>query len=173
MDEITAAQLALIEELTALLSAAGVPHWLFGGWAVDFLVGEVTRRHADVEFVIWRHDLDRVDPLLAAHGYRPLPAAADEVVSFDKRGHEVQLCVIERRTDGRISTPGRFADWPWLPGSLSAPPGRLGALVCPVISAESQLESKEHFPLHPAGGPLREKDRADIVRLRAFLATCG
>jgi hypothetical protein len=173
MDETTAAQLALIEELTALLSAAAVPHWLFGGWAVDFLVGAVTRRHADVEFVVWRYDLDRIAPLLAAHGYRSVPAAADEVVAFDKRGHAVQFCVIERRADGGISTPGRFADWSWLPGSLSAPPGRLGALVCPVISAESQLESKEHFSLHPAGGPLRAKDRADIARLRAFLATRG
>src|SRR4029453_14933098 len=29
----------------------------FGGWAVDFAVGDMTRQHRDVDFVIWEVDL--------------------------------------------------------------------------------------------------------------------
>ncbi len=37
---------------------AGYPHqWCFGGgWALDGLIGKVTRLHADVDIVIWRAD---------------------------------------------------------------------------------------------------------------------
>jgi hypothetical protein len=47
----TAAQLAVFVELNAVLASAGVRFWLRGGWAVDFLLGAVTRSHADVDAV--------------------------------------------------------------------------------------------------------------------------
>ena len=37
-----------IGEMAALADRLGLPLWLRGGWAVDFLVGRVTRDHTDV-----------------------------------------------------------------------------------------------------------------------------
>jgi hypothetical protein len=48
-DDPTAIQILLIAELTSCLYAASIPHWLFGGWVVDFLAGEITRPHHDLQ----------------------------------------------------------------------------------------------------------------------------
>src|SRR2546428_12391166 len=53
MDQRTLAQLDIIREISNALTCARVDHWLFGGWAVDFAVGEMTRQHRDVDFVTW------------------------------------------------------------------------------------------------------------------------
>ena len=50
MNDSTAVQLTLIGEVSQTLSQAHIPHWLFGGWSVDFHVGSVTREHGDIEF---------------------------------------------------------------------------------------------------------------------------
>ncbi len=49
-------QLSLIREVVGLLDAAGVRRWLWGGWGVDFLLGEVSRPHGDIEFVVRERD---------------------------------------------------------------------------------------------------------------------
>lgn len=38
-------QLAAIAELDHVLTQHWLPYWLFGGWAVEFHVGRVTREH--------------------------------------------------------------------------------------------------------------------------------
>ena len=40
-------QLAALAELDQSLPRHNVGYWLFGGWAVDFHAGRVTREHAD------------------------------------------------------------------------------------------------------------------------------
>src|SRR3712207_1118934 len=71
-------QLVLIAELTARLRQAGIAHWLFGGWAVDFLVGEITRPHEDIDLIIWRDDAPSVREVLAPHGYVEVPPPPEE-----------------------------------------------------------------------------------------------
>ncbi len=62
------AQLATIGWLDALFTAQGLDYWLFGGWAVDFHAGRVTRDHADVDVAVWAADLDRIRALLEPEG---------------------------------------------------------------------------------------------------------
>jgi lincosamide nucleotidyltransferase A/C/D/E len=60
------------------LAAAGLPHWLGGGWGVDALVGRQTRPHLDLDVVVdgtTPNLRGRVTVALAAAGLRP---AADE-----------------------------------------------------------------------------------------------
>jgi hypothetical protein len=48
-------QLAAIGSLSATLEQLGIEYWLFGGWAVDFCVGRMTRYTLDgvlVEFTL-------------------------------------------------------------------------------------------------------------------------
>jgi phosphorylcholine metabolism protein LicD len=58
------AQLAMLAALHDLFAKNRICYWLFGGWAVDFHAGRVTREHADVDVAVWWDDLDRVAALL-------------------------------------------------------------------------------------------------------------
>lgn len=169
MDATTAGQLTLIREITTALSQAGVPHWLFGGWAVDFFVGGLTRPHQDVEFIVWQHDLSRLRSLLEERGYRPA-FSREDAAAWWSGDTLVEFDFIERDDQGRIVTPGPWKDWPWPAETFSAPPGRLGEVVCPLVSGMAQLETKEGYRRHPAGAPPRPKDLADIAHLRRVLA---
>ena len=63
-------QLAAIGRLHQEFTERAVPYWLFGGWAVDFHVGRVTRRHDDIDPRGCRTaDSDRVDALLLQLGW--------------------------------------------------------------------------------------------------------
>jgi hypothetical protein len=52
----TSEQLAAVAELDRLLREHDVTYWLFGGWAVDFHAGRITREHADIDIAVWSDD---------------------------------------------------------------------------------------------------------------------
>lgn len=132
---------------------------------MDFTVSAITRPHSDIDFVVWRQDGERLQRLLVNHDYRQL-ALREDVSIFSKQGQRVEFYVIARNAKGQIITPGVWAHWPWPDGSFDGTTGRIGALVCPVVSVRSQLDSKESYP-HNTGIPLRSQDKADIERLRS------
>jgi hypothetical protein len=57
MDELGSRQLQLLSSIDGLLERAGIAYWLFGGWAVDFYAGSITRAHDDVDIAVWLEDL--------------------------------------------------------------------------------------------------------------------
>jgi lincosamide nucleotidyltransferase A/C/D/E len=56
-------------EIVGLLSESGIRTWLYGGWACDALVGEQTRRHADLDLVLAVADRGRAVEILQGHGF--------------------------------------------------------------------------------------------------------
>lgn len=163
-------QLALIDEITRALHTAGVPHWLFGGWAIDFIVGEVTRPHRDIEFAIWAKDAMQVRDILAPLGYRLDPAHTSiEMTLFWKREQIVEFYNHIVNDAGHVVIAGKWSDWAWADGAFDAPPATLHGVTCPVVSAASILATKEGYATQPNGGPLRGKDIADIAHLRRHL----
>jgi phosphorylcholine metabolism protein LicD len=69
MDDNTRIQLELVSEVSTLLTAANIEHCLMGGWALDFLVGRVTRAHDDVDLFVWAKDIETIHHLLTTNGY--------------------------------------------------------------------------------------------------------
>ena len=57
-------QLAALAELHHMLQSHGVAYWLFGGWAVDFHAGRVTRAHGDLDIAVWYDERTRLAALL-------------------------------------------------------------------------------------------------------------
>lgn len=165
------AQLGALAAIVRALGASRIPFWLFGGWAVDFAVGRVTREHADIDLVVFADQLPDVVHLLEDLGYEASPTRHLHQTSLRRSEVEVQLNVVERRSDGAIVSPGTFSDWPWHPRSFGDCVGRIGDIEVPVVSVEAQLEAKEGFPRHRAGSPHRLKDVADISVLRQLLDT--
>jgi hypothetical protein len=168
-------QLRLIRELVELLAAESIPVWLRGGWAIDFLLGEITRPHEDIDLFAW---VSRGDDLAAClvraefqetHGPPP-----NTQRNFRKDGETFHIVLLGRTSEGKLVTPGgRWApansqeEWP--DDMLDAAPGRLGDLAVPTISAAALLYEKERAALIP-GHPLTPKHSDDIVRLRTALS---
>jgi hypothetical protein len=62
-------QLGALSHLDELFDQHGIEYWLFGGWAVDFHAGKVTRPHDDLDLAVRSHDGERVRELLTAGGW--------------------------------------------------------------------------------------------------------
>ncbi|MGW4499409.1 nucleotidyltransferase domain-containing protein [Micromonospora sp. NPDC004336] len=168
MDDLARRQLDSIAELTEAASAAGVEVWLRGGWAMDFLLGEVTRPHVDVDWYCWAADARRLAELLHARGWRPDPTMpVDLQLDLLRDGVEVSVAYLARDPAGRVVVgAGPWAGTALPDGMLAGPPGRIGPLTVPVISVAAQIEFKEMFPVWMPDRPRRAKDTADLARLR-------
>ena len=92
----------------------GYPHpWCFGGgWALDGLIGKVTRPHADVDIVIWRGDQQAFRAQFADWDWQtyinrePRPWPAEEFLelpahnAYGKKGEqELEMLMLEREGD--------------------------------------------------------------------------
>jgi hypothetical protein len=107
-------QLAAIADLSRVLDQHAVDYWLFGGWAVDFYVGAVTREHDDIDVAAWRRDYDTIKAALEAAGWRHTPVA-DEVVGtrYQFGSAQVEFTFVVAQDDGSIVVllPDQSAVW--------------------------------------------------------------
>jgi hypothetical protein len=85
-----------------LFSGQDIDYWLFGGWAVDFHAGRVTRAHEDVDVAVWHADLDRIRGLLEARGWVHAPDLGED-------GYTQEHVGPRRRHRGFTQDPGQVA----------------------------------------------------------------
>jgi ribosomal protein S18 acetylase RimI-like enzyme len=115
MDELARRQLHALSRVDELFDGAGLDYWLFGGWAVDFYAGSVTRAHDDVDIAVWLEDLARISQLLEADGWRHVPSEDDDGGTGYERGPvRLELTYLVSGGNGGIFTPFRHgrASWP-------------------------------------------------------------
>ena len=103
-------QLEAISSLSTVLDTSGIDYWLFGGWAVDFWVGSITREHDDIDVAAFRADYDAIRAVLLEAGWEHTPTPDDVVgTRYTWRGEEVEFTfVIE--DEGSVLIP--FPDGP-------------------------------------------------------------
>jgi len=166
-------QLSMIREIGVLLAAASVRWWLFGGWAVDFHLGQVTRDHRDIEFYIWQEDAATVSRIFMGAEFAPREIPfPDEAVEFTKNEQLVCAVLLVRDARGDIVIPGRWINWPWPGDAFNGPPANIGDLEVPIVTPEALLDRSLHYQEHAPGAPgLRERDVAAIGHLRAVVAS--
>ena len=165
-------QLRVIAEVVGATGAAGIDVWLRGGWAMDFFLGEVTRPHRDIDWFCRADDADRLVGLLHGLGCTDDPGVPPEQQRdlFTADGTEIGFALFGRDADGCPTVAaGPYRGERWPANLVDGPPGRLGGLNCPIVSAEAQIEVKEMMPIWVPGLPRRAKDTDDIARLRAAL----
>lgn len=168
----SAPELDLIRTLQRALDAAGVSWWLFGGWALDALLGEITRPHGDVEVWVAKSDSERSEQALRKAGLRLLATQpAEESKEYECAGLTCSTAFFVAQADGSFAPEGRWSDWRFPPGSFADASGRLGDLVVPTMSAAGMLAMKEQYASLRNGKPLRPKDLLDIPLLRKLAAT--
>ena len=168
MDEAAAEQLAALGEVVSALGAAGVDHWLFGGWAVDFYAGRVTRPHDDVDLAVWLADVPRIAELLVAGGWRHAPEPdEDGGTGYERDGVRLELTFLERDLDETVFIPLREGRAAWPAGAFAEDTGELCGVRVRLISFRTLAGGKAAAREDPAEAV---KDRADhevLSRLRA------
>ena len=168
VDPSTTVQLSLIRELTALLRGARIPYWLFGGWAVDFLIGEITRPHSDIDLILWRRDFLAFRQILRESGYTELPSPSGPELDarFRKQDQLVEIMLLQEHAEGSAC----WGDWHLPSDALEARLGHIAELTCPVVSPMLLLDCKEECARQASESAEQQKHSADAGRLRSFLA---
>lgn len=158
--------LEVIESIGAILEQKAIDYWLFGGWAVDFHAGHMTRDHADIDIAIWREDLHTVARLLVRDGWiHARDAEQDGYTTYTRDGVHVDLAFLARDEDGTIYTPlgsGR-GDWP--AGSFGSDVRRLSRTQARVVTVASLMADKSQLRDDPITAA---KDAADVAVLQSL-----
>lgn len=95
------AQLAALTSIHELFDSRGIEYWLFGGWAVDFHAGKVSRAHDDLDLAVWWKDDERIAVLLAGEGWRHAPEAGEDGYTGYERGDVRLELAFRARREGR------------------------------------------------------------------------
>jgi len=81
-------------EIVELLEQHDITVIIDGGWGVDALLGEQTRRHEDLDVAVEHKDVPQIRALLKARGYRDVPRDDTRECNFvlgDEQGHLVDI----------------------------------------------------------------------------------
>ena len=152
-------QLRALGAVTASLNTAGLEHWLFGGWAVDFHAGRITRPHSDVDLAIWLADLPLIDGVLRDAGWAHAPdTEEDGGTGYERDGVRLELTYLVRAEDGRVITPLRESEAAWPEGALGAEERELHGVQVPLLALAALTSGKSSPRDDPDEGAT---DRAD------------
>ena len=167
----TRLQFRLLSEIVDAFGRAGIDFWLRGGWALDFLLGELRSDHADIDLVAWQRDRDAIYDILTTAGFEHERELPDAAVDFAKNGQSIQILLLEHSPAGELVCRG-FESQPFPDGMLGGPTRVLDGVSCRTLTPYALLWEKETYEIH-RGRSLREKDRASILLLRRLMAAEG
>jgi Aminoglycoside-2''-adenylyltransferase len=163
MEERTSQQLSALARVHGVLEEAGIAYWLFGGWAVDFYVGSVTRAHDDLDIAVWLADLPQIAELLHDDGWRHAPLDdEDGGTGYERGAVRLELTYLVRDGDGRIFIPLRRGRAPWPEEALANDVGELHGVRSRLVAVAPLMRGKSS----PRDDPEEAaKDRADFRQL--------
>ena len=155
-----------VVEVLDWLDEAGIDAWLDGGWAVDAILGEQTRPHADVDLIVKVDDLPELRRTLEGQGFAEVPGGTDSnFVLGDAQGRVVDVHAV--RIDEAGDGIYRMADGSaWIfPAAGFAGRGRIDGRDVRCLTADVQMYCHAH------GYIPGETDFHDMRLLNARLGT--
>ena len=157
-------QLAALAELHQLLESHGVAYWLFGGWAVDFHAGVVTRKHEDIDIAVWSHDATRLATILDGQTWTHMPDENDDgYTCYERDGVRLEVAFLARDENGTVYTPLRSGRGEWPPETFGADVAQLLGVSAHVIRLQALIADKSFVRDDPV---VTAKDRVDLESLR-------
>jgi len=158
------AQLTALAGVHELLTRNGIEYWLFGGWAVDFYAGTVTRPHDDVDVAVWLADQERIAALLTREGWAHAPERGEDGgTGYEREGVRLELTFLVRDGD-TVCIPLQAGRVPW-PGAFGDERGELEGVRARLIALDA-LKRGKSAPRDEPGEAA--KDRADALVLDAL-----
>jgi len=159
----TRRQLDALGELADQLGRDGIDYWLFGGWAVDFHAGAVTRPHDDVDFAVWADDASRIAALLHEAGWSHAPEPdEDGGTGYERDGVRVELTFLVRDAEGRACVRVRAGTFPFAGGAVETEVLELAECRCRVVERKALVAMKSGRRGDPAD---QAKDAIDLAAL--------
>lgn len=163
VSQVVPKQLAVLSRLADLLQNDGLDYWLFGGWAVDFHAGAVTRIHGDIDLAVWLDDRERVATLLASDLWAHVPQAGEDGYTCYERGAiRLEVAFLARDENQRIYTPLQDGRAEWPVDAFGEDVGELHGVRVRVISLRALVAEKSVVYDDPLA---TAKNRADLARL--------
>jgi len=153
-----------VVEIMNRLDAAGVRHWIDGGWGVEALLGEETRSHSDLDLVVARRQCDDAQAALAplgfAHAPDVLPGLPPRLVLRNAHGRQVDLHLVVFDAAGNGWQELQANAWGLYPAEGLRGEGTIGGRRVGCLTAELQLR-------HHLGYAWDADDHHDMERLAA------
>jgi len=75
---------------------------LFGGWAVHFYVGAITRDHEDIDFAGWQRDSQTIKTVLEHAGWQHMPDLDEAADRFWRKSVLVEFTIVVTAKVGSI-----------------------------------------------------------------------
>jgi hypothetical protein len=161
-EDLNSQQLSALAGVSRQLDDARIAYWLFGGWAVDFYAGSVTRPHDDVDIAVWLEDVPRIAGLLTSDGWHHAPEDdEDGGTGYERAGVRLELTYLARDGD-EVFTPLREGRGRWSPDALGSDVRDLNGVRARIVALEALRRGKSQLRDDPADAA---KDRADFERL--------
>ena len=158
-----ARQLSELARIATLLDGQSIAYWLFGGWAVDFYAGRITRPHDDVDLAVWRADLPRIVELLESDGWSHAPYPdEDGGTGYERAGVRLELTYLVRKDDGTVVLPMHDREVKWPEGTFGDDLRELFGVEARIISLSTLALGKSSPRDDPDDAA---KDRADFAVL--------
>ena len=159
-------QISALADVAAALERDSLPYWLFGGWAVDFHAGAITRTHDDVDVAVWLDDVGRIARLLEADGWAHAPEPhEDGGTGYEREGVRLELTFLVEVTAGRVVTPLKAGEAEWPDGAFGDAVGELHGVRAHLVSLAALAEGK-YRPREDLAEAA--KDRADSATLSSL-----
>ena len=156
-------QLSALAETNELLTRSGIDYWLFGGWAVDFHAGSITRSHDDIDIAVWLDDHDRIARLLEAKGWKHAPEAAEDGgTGYERDAVRLELTFLVPGDGGEVYIPLRTGRALWSDEPMSNDLAELSGVRARVLGLAALKRGKSCSRDDPAEAA---KDRADFATL--------
>jgi hypothetical protein len=167
----------ILETLRLLNDGLSVPVWLFGGVAVDFLVGRWTRPHGDVDVIAYDDTRDQLTKELTAIGFRSPDTGWISHWALADAAWRLEVVFLERALDhtgvlvispgAPVGTPGRYP----MPARYLDPTryATLDGVAFRVCSPEGEWLVRANPNQVVAGRPLDPKIEHDRLLLEGLL----
>ena len=156
-------QLSALAQTHELFTRGGIDYWLFGGWAVDFHVGSITRAHDDIDVAVWLDDRDRIARLLEAEGWKHAPEPdEDGGTGYERDAVRLELTFLVPGDGGEVYVPLCAGRVLWSDEPMSTDLLELSDVQARVLGLAALKRGKSQ----PRDDPVEAaKDRADFETL--------
>jgi len=169
LDGQTETQLKILDEISKIFETKKIEFWLRGGWAIDFILGKVTRLHDDIDLITWIQYREQIEDELLTAGYVKIPVKEEfrnRQSDFCKGNVEITFGYIYRSDAGNLMLNG-LPEWIWRADSLLQNTYKLNDLSARVLNPTQLLEEKEVY--EQIGRKTREKDVESKKLLRQII----
>ncbi|MCM2999994.1 hypothetical protein M3647_21195 [Paenibacillus cellulositrophicus] len=166
----TESQLRVLCEISAICARIECKFWLRGGWAIDFLLGKVTRPHDDIDLITWIQNREQLEIALAEAGYEQTSVREQfraRQSDFRKGDVEITFGYITNTDDGSIIM-NDLPEWVWRHDSLLPQSLMLNGISAHVLNPRQLLEEKEIYK--QIGREPRPKDEVSKKILHSIIA---